>query len=235
MFIDKLIFHPPRATYRDTCHILKLKTVDRRQVSAMYLPNQCATYLILYSHGNAEDLGMVRDMLEAWKEMGYSVFGYDYAGYGTSEGKPSEYTVYRDIDAAYAHITGVMGIPAKHIIVYGSSLGGAIAADLASRKPVGGLILESTFVSAFRVLTRIPLFPFDMFCTLSKLKQVQCPAFVIHGTADKMIDLWHGKKLYEEAREPKQYLWVAGAGHRVPADEQYWKALQEFTVLIKRA
>ena len=145
-------------------------------------------------------------------------------------------TVYQDIDAAYDYLTNKLNIPPDHIILHGFSLGGAIAADLASRRPVGGLILESTFVSAFRVVTTLPM-PLDQFTTLAKLKNITCPILVIHGREDRVVKFWHGEMLYENANEPKQFLWVDNAGHgEVPyvAGEQYEQALKNFASELQK-
>jgi len=119
--------------------------------------------------------------------------------------------------------------------LYGFSLGGAIAADLASRRPVAGLILESTFVSAFRVVTVVPM-PFDQFNTLSKMKNISCPVLVLHGRADRVVGFWHGEKLYENANAPKQYLWIDRAGHgdlSFVTSQQYENALTNFVSEIQ--
>jgi fermentation-respiration switch protein FrsA (DUF1100 family) len=235
MFTDRIIFQPPPPSYSDSDQIIKLTTPDGAKISAIYLPNENSTYTILYSHGNAEDLGSVRHKLAELHSIGFSVLGYDYHGYGTSQAQPNEKAVYQDIDAAYEYLTNELHVPPEHIILHGFSLGGAIAADLASRRSVGGLILESTFVSAFRVVTTVPM-PFDQFTTLSKLKKITCPILVIHGRADAVVKFWHGEMLYENANEPKQFLWVDNAGHgnvSFVAGEQYELALKNFAGLIQ--
>lgn len=237
MFADKIIFQPPAAGYRDTSEIIKLNTNGAQRISAMYLPNESASYTILYSHGNAEDLGTVKYKLEELRELGFAVMGYDYEGYGTSEGVASEGATRRDIDAAYGYLTRALNIPPNRIILYGWSLGGAVAADLAAREAVAGLVLEGTFVSAFRVVTRAPILPFDRFRTLSKLKRIRCPILVVHGDADQVIAFWHGQKLYEEANEPKQHLWVKGGRHgdlAMVANDEYRGALQNFVRALER-
>ena len=92
-------------------------------------------------------------------------------------------------------------------------MGSGPAADLASRRPVAGLILESAFTSAFRVMTRVSVLPFDRFDNLQKIKKVHCPVLVIHGTQDSVINVVHGRELFAAANEPKQALWVDGANH----------------------
>ena len=106
--------------------------------------------------------------LEDMKAMGFSVFAYDYHGYGASGGKANEQNAYEDHDAAYLYLTQVLQVPADRIIAHGRSLGGAVAIDLASRKPLGGLVVESSFLCAFRVVTGYPIFPFDNFETLTR-------------------------------------------------------------------
>lgn len=235
MFTDRIIFQPPHAGYKDSDETFKLTSADGARITAIFLPNQSARYTILFSHGNAEDLGTVIYKLQELHVLGFSVFGYDYRGYGTSEGQPSENAVYHDIDAAYEYVTATLKIPSDHVILYGWSLGGAVAADLASRRPVGGLILESTFVSAFRVVTVVPV-PFDQFNTLAKLDRISCPVLVIHGRADRVVKFWHGEKLYVNAREPKQFLWVENAGHgdvSLVAGEEYKQTLKNFAAVIQ--
>lgn len=230
MFTDHIIFQPPPPGYEDSQEIIKLTTADGTRISAIYLRNDNSPYTILFSHGNAEDLGTVRYKLVELRSLGFSVLGYDYHGYGTSEGRPTEKAVYQDIDAAFDYLTKELHVPPDHIILHGMSLGGAVAADLASRRPVGGLILESTFVSAFRVVTTVPM-PFDQFKTLAKLKNIKCPILVLHGRADRVVRFWHGEMLYENANEPKQFLWIDNAGHgdvSLIAGAQYEHALKRF-------
>jgi fermentation-respiration switch protein FrsA (DUF1100 family) len=210
---DRMIFQPRPSSYPNSPSILKLKTADGETISARYLPNPDAAYTILFSHGNAEDLGTVSPFLEDLHDMGFAVIAYDYHGYGTSSGIPSEQRAYLDIDAVYAHLTTALQVEPRRIIAYGRSLGGAVAADLASRKMVGGVVLESTFTSAFLVVTRIRVLPFDRFETLSKLPAIQCPILVVHGRRDEVIPFRHGERLFEAANEPKRSLWVESAGH----------------------
>lgn len=217
---DSMIFLPQPATYQDTQDILKISVANKEKISAIYLPNPQAAYTILYIHGNAEDLGDIRPVLDRLHRWGFSVFAYDYRGYGTSDGEPSENNAYQDADAAFRYLTQQLKIPAEQIIPYGRSLGGGSATDLAARNPVAGLILESTFTSAFRVVLPFPLLPFDKFANLDKLQKVRSPILVMHGQDDQTIPVQHGQRLYEAASQPKMSLWIAGAGH----DDLIWVA-----------
>jgi abhydrolase domain-containing protein 17 len=234
-FTDNKIFLPQPASYTDNPDIIKLQTDDKIKISALYLPNKKAKYTILYSHGNASDIGQVKTLLLQLQNMGFSVFAYDYQGYGTSEGKPSESNAYKDINTAYNYLTKNLKIPSKQIIIYGHSVGTGPSTDLASHEPVGGLILESPFISAFRVVTNIPIVPFDKFNNISKIKQVRCPILIMHGKIDDIIPFWHGEKLFNTANQPKIFFAVEQAGHNdIPdiAGIKYQQQLQDFLRII---
>ncbi len=237
-FTDGMIFKPQLSTYQDTKNILKVKVTDRVQISAIYLPNSKAKYTILYSHGNAEDLGDLIPLLQELRSMGFAVFAYDYEGYGTSQGTPSEANAYRDIDAAYNYLTKDLAVPTERIIAYGRSVGTGSAVDLAARQPLAGLILESPFITAFRVLTRIPIFPIDKFRNIDKIKNVRCPILVMHSKTDEIIPFQHGQEVFAAANEPKHFLWVDGASHNnlmEVANVEYAKTLGEFSALIQQS
>jgi alpha-beta hydrolase superfamily lysophospholipase len=159
-FSDRMIFQPQHAGYRDQPGILKLTSSSGVKISATYLSNPEAIFTVLFSHGNAEDIGDDQQLLERIKAAGFAVFAYDYQGYGTSEGRPSERHAYEDENAAYNFLVQSMHVQPNRIIAFGRSVGGGPACDLASRRPVAGLILESAFTSAFRVMTRVRVLPF---------------------------------------------------------------------------
>lgn len=235
-YSERLIFIPQPSSYQQTPEFLTLETVQGVKITALYLPNPKAKYTILYSHGNAEDLGDNRFLLELFRQMGFAVFSYDYPGYGTSEGIPSEQGVYEAINAAYDYLTQQLKIPSNRIIVYGRSVGGGPSVDLAARQPVGGLILESTFISTFRVKIDFPLYFFDRFANLRKISAVQCPVFVIHGTVDQVIPFSHGKRLFNAIKTPKLSFWIEGADHNnviEVAGDRYQQKIQEFIKIIK--
>ena len=130
-----------------------------------------------------------------------------------------------------------MHIQPNRIIAFGRSVGSGPAADLASRRPVAGLILESAFTSAFRVMTRVSILPFDKFDNLRKIKTVHCSVLIIHGTQDSVINASHGRELFAAANEPKQALWVQGANHNDVAfvgGARYADSLKEFARVIQQ-
>ena len=236
---DRMIFPAPRSNYVDNDELIKIKTYDGIQIAAIYFFNPDAEFTILYSHGNAEDLGTVRWVLEGIRDSGYSVFAYDYRGYGLSDGRTSEKGVYRDIEAAYDYLTGELGVDATKVILLGRSVGAAVAIDLAARRQVAGLILESPFLSAFRTVTRIQISLFDKFRNIDKIGKVSCPKLFVHGRADHIVPFTHGKRLFEMAGEPKLNLWVDGLGHNddisSKAGESYWQAIDDLTKMIKKS
>ena len=228
---NRMIFQKPMSSYHDSEGIIKLKTRDGALISAIYLPNEQADYVLLVSQGNATDMGYSMPLLQKFREEGFSVFVYDYHGYGTSQGRPSEQHAYADVDAAYDYLTRQLKISPDSIIAYGQSVGAALAIDLASRNKIAAVVVQSPFVTAFRVLTVIPIFPFDKFNNLRKISRVHCPILVIHGTRDKVIPFWHGKGIYKKANPPKYHYWVKGAGHNdlfAIAGDEYWENLKAF-------
>ena len=237
MFLaESVIFQPPAPQYREGNELIRLRSANGAQIAALYLNYPDAKYTILYSHGNAEDLGWNRDLLEEYHRRGFNVLGYDYQGYGLSQGKPSERNAYADEEAAFQFLVNEKKIPPERIIAVGQSLGGAMAIDLASKHRLGGLIVQSSFTSAFRVLTRFPIIPFDKFNSVGKIKRVSCPVLVIHGRAGSVIGFWNSELLYAAAPGPKQKWWVDRANHNdilLVDAPGYWKAVGEFVTTLK--
>jgi fermentation-respiration switch protein FrsA (DUF1100 family) len=234
-FADRLMFHPEISPPWITDIPIKVRTPDGVTLSAVHLPNPQAVYTVLFSHGNAEDIRDVAPLLKEIHEAGFAVFAYDYRGYGTGDGVPTEENAYKDIGAAYAYLTGTLGVAPGRIIAYGRSVGGGPAVDLASRKPLAGLIVASAFVTAFRVCTHIPILPFDKFRNIDKIAGVRVPVLVMHGIDDEIIPVWHGRALFDRAHEPKLALWVEHASHNdVPlvAGARYAETLQRFAALL---
>lgn len=230
---DRMIFQPPRPpSYRAGELPIVMVPTQGGSIATLHLPNPRAAITVLYAHGNAEDLGHAAPSLEELRRSGFAVLAFDYRGYGASTGgPPSAAGATRDMEAVYHHAVGTLGVAPSRLVLYGRSVGSGPATELAARLPVGGLVLESAFVSTFRVLTKVPLLPFDRFPNLRNLRQVQCPVLIIHGTADEVIPVSHGRRLFAAAPEPKEALWVEGAHHndvRLVAGARYWAALAAF-------
>jgi abhydrolase domain-containing protein 17 len=237
LWSDRLIFLPPASTY--TARELPVRLIDAgagRHVSALYLEHPDSRYTLLFSHGNGEDLGHLAAFLEELRSFGFSVLAYDYQGYGLSTGgPPGERATYRDIEAVHEYATGELGIAPQRLLVHGRSVGTGPSLHLATTRAIGGLILESGFTSAFRVMTHVPLLPFDKFHNLRRLRAVSVPVLVMHGTRDRVIPFRMGRQLFAAAPEPKARLWVQGAGHNDlawVAGPDYARALREFAALV---
>ena len=176
--------------------------------------------MILFLHGNAGDISHRTPIAEGLLREGLSVLLLEYRGYGSSGGKPSESGFGKDARAGREFLLGRGGDPGR-IVVLGRSMGGAVAAGLASREPVGGLVLESAFTSLGDMAkTLYPFLPSVLFrrlkgrfSTVDLVKEVRVPVLVIHGAEDELVPLGMGKEILEAAHEPKDWMAVAGAGH----------------------
>ena len=227
-----MIFPRPPVKYDLTADYIQLTAPDGVRLVARHWPNPSAKYTLLYLHGNYEELGGIGDYLPQFIKAGYAVFALDYRHYGHSGGRPSEANTYADVQLAYDCMRAKLGIPADRIVVFGYSLGSGPAVELALHHPVAGVVLQSAFVSAYRVLTRIPLFPGDKFVNIAKVPLLRCPVFYIHGTEDGTVPFWHGEALYAATTARKAKLFVEGGRHGGLADftgPRYWEELKKFT------
>ncbi|MHC4212553.1 MAG: alpha/beta hydrolase [Planctomycetota bacterium] len=234
-FADRFVFLRKKSSYIDNPEIIKIEVGDGVNLSALYLKATRSEFTILYSHGNGEDIGDLREIFENFQSAGYSVFAYDYRGYGTSDGRASEKNFYADAGVVYSYLVNELKNPPEKIIVLGRSIGGAAAIDIASKEIVAGLILEGAFTSAFRVAMPIVPFPFDKFNNIDKIDKVRCPVLFIHGRDDTIVPFSHGLSLFEKANEPKRSFWVEDAGHNdlySVADVKYWENLKKFEKMI---
>ena len=191
---------------------------------------------ILFLHGNAQDVyswSLVREDLEA---AACRLLLIDYRGYGKSEGEPSESGLYLDGRASLSWLQG-QGIPAGDTVIFGKSLGGGVACEIARDRVLAGLVLESTFTSLASVAGN--LFPFapgmkpgaHAYDSVNKLKEISCPLLVIHGERDMLIPVAEGLALYQAAGEPRELFIVRGAGHNevsIVAGEAYGRTLRDW-------
>ena len=236
-FTNRLLFPAPPSSYRDGENALKIKTQSGLQITATYIPNPKASHTIVYCVGNAEDLGTARSNYGSLSTKGgFNVMAFDYPGYGTSDGQPTEKTVNEATEAAYQWLLSEKGLTSNQIIAYGRSLGGGPACELAKQHQLGGLILEQTFTSVYRVKTGIGILPGDLFENIKKIDSIDCPLLIVHGKADRLITISHSKALYRKAKDPKLCLWVDYAGHAdsvlINAGNAYWQKIQEFRKLL---
>jgi uncharacterized protein len=171
---------------------------------------------VLLCHGNAGNIGDRLDACAALLQTGVSVFVFDYRGYGRSQGVPSEEGTYCDAQAAYQWLRQ-QGFQGTNMIAYGESLGGGVAAELAMREQVGGLVLQSTFTSITDMAAELfPWLPVRWLGTIrydtySKLPRLNVPVLVMHSRVDELVPFRHGQKNFARAGEPKLFCELAGS------------------------
>mmetsp|Transcript_23348 Transcript_23348/g.38405 ORF Transcript_23348/g.38405 Transcript_23348/m.38405 type:complete len:268 (+) Transcript_23348:97-900(+) len=230
--VAKLAFVPPPAQYFDDGSLVWLKTIQNHKVPACFIPYPRTTRTLLFSHGNAEDLGLLWDHLKTMRDrLKVSVFSYEYPGYGLSEGVPSEEGVYGAIDAAYDYLVKNCNVdPSQDLIVYGRSLGSGPTVDIASRRPVRAVILQSPLTSCVRVVINVRV-SFDMFRNIDKIAKIRSPVLIMHGTEDEVVPFQHGVTLHRACKAPSTTVWIQGAGHNdieFKWRDLYFETLEKF-------
>ncbi|MBL8796031.1 MAG: alpha/beta hydrolase [Planctomycetia bacterium] len=239
---NKLLYQP----FKDTDHWqpppagltvedVWVQTPDGTRIHGWYFPKEGATGALVYCHGNALNLshrgGAVRELMDA---LGESVLLFDYPGYGKSDGSPSEAGCYAAGDAVCDWLTQTKQVPGERLILFGKSLGGGIATDLASRRPHRALVLVKAFTSfpdiaqsqvwfmPARYLVR------NKYDNVEKLAKCQRPVAVAAGDCDTLIPWWMGEKLYATANEPKWFYRMAGCGHNDALPPDFLTGLADF-------
>ncbi|KAJ9173130.1 hypothetical protein P3X46_016295 [Hevea brasiliensis] len=224
---------------RENVDVLKLDTKRGNRVVAVYIKNPAASLTVLYSHGNAADLGQMFDLFnELSLHLRVNLMGYDYSGYGQSSGKPTEQNTYADIEAAYRCLEERYGVKEEDIILYGQSVGSGPTLDLATRlMNLRAVVLHSPIASGLRVIYPVKrTYWFDIYKNVDKIPMVNCPVLVIHGTADDVVDWSHGKQLWDLCKEKYEPLWVKGGNHcDLELYPQYIKHLKKFVSAIERS
>ncbi|RCV26837.1 hypothetical protein SETIT_5G277100v2 [Setaria italica] len=188
------------AEEEDGTEVVRLRTRRGNEIVGVYVRHARASATMLYSHGNAADLGQMYGLfVELSKRLRVNLFGYDYSGYGRSTGKPTECNTYADIEAAYNCLKEKYGVADEDIILYGQSVGSGPTIDLASRLPnLRAVVLHSPILSGLRVLYPVKrTFWFDIY----------------KGTSDDVVDCSHGKQLWEHCKVKYSPLWLSGGGH----------------------
>jgi fermentation-respiration switch protein FrsA (DUF1100 family) len=190
---------------------------------------------LLYCHGNAGNLSHRGEQLRRWRDlMRLAVLIFDYPGYGRSAGKPSEAGCYAAAAAAHDWLTGIKKVPGERIVLYGGSLGGAVAIQLAARRPHRALALVSAFASlADMARLRFPWLParwllrsrFDNVGTICTCCR---PVFIAHGTADRVVPFAHGERLFAVANEPKEFFAMLGYDHNHTPPPEFYEKLRQF-------
>lgn len=224
--------------HRENVDVLKLITQKGNEIVALFVKNPSASLTLLYSHGNAADIGqMYHIFTELSLHLNVNIIGYDYSGYGQSSGKPSEQDTYADIEAVFKCLEETYGMKQEDIVLYGQSVGSGPTLELAVRLPrLRAVILHSPILSGLRVMYPVKhTFWFDIYKNIDKIPLVDCPVLVMHGTDDEVVDISHGKQLWELCREKYEPLWLKGGNHcNLELYPEYLIHLRKFISAIEK-
>lgn len=204
-------------------------------------PNSTGFWLLI-CHGNAGNLSEFDRPVHyaGLRQLGLNLLAFDYRGYGESEGMPTEAGLYRDAQAAYRYLREKEGVAAEHIIVFGHSLGSAVAVDLASRVPLAGMILDGALTSVVdRGQELYPYIPVrwiagSRFNSMEKISRVRIPKLFLHAVGDDVVPIVHGRRLYQAAPPPKLFVELQG-GHGDTFDvdsANYFGSIARFLVTL---
>ncbi len=219
-FPVKELFTNPKQSGMEYDEVM-FSTSDGITISAWYIPVQSGVQergTVLFCHGNAGNISHRIDSIRIFHELGFSVLIFDYRGYGNSGGKPSEDGTYLDAEAAWEYLTMTKKISPDKIILFGRSLGSAVAAETALRKKAGVLVIESGFTSLSDLGSFIyPYLPVRLiakykYSTIDKISGINIPKLFIHSPDDQIVPFKQGRELYEKAAGPKEFLEIKG-GH----------------------
>lgn len=242
IFQSLFVYFPSRTLSADPSSIglqfedVRFETADGIQLTGWFIPCSNNRGVILFCHGNAGNISHRLDSIMIFHRLGLDVFIFDYRGYGKSEGKPTEEGTYKDAEAAWQYLVEERQIHASQIILFGRSMGGALAAWLAHQHSPGGLILESTFTSlrdAAVTIYRFPLIKWLVryeYNTAEHLAKVDCPVLIVHSRDDEIMPFNQGQRLFELAKEPKMFLEITGSHNSgfITSGKYYEKGLVNF-------
>jgi len=242
-FGDRFIFFPSRANEawdrnrRMTgAEEVTFRAADGTQLVSWYLRATSARATVLFFHGNAGNLSHRTDILRALAGLDADVLIVGYHGYGKSQGKPSEASLYLDADAAYAYLTEQRGVPPSRLVVFGESLGGGPAIDLASRQPCAGLIVQSAFTSIRDMASHtVPFFPTgwllqSKFDNLAKIPHIGVPKLFFATRTDEVVPYRQTRQLFDAASAPKTWVECDSCGH----NDLFWKQQREWVAAVRQ-
>lgn len=242
----KLVFHPHNQIEETPAILsldyedLTLSTADGEKINAWWIPHPAARATLLFFHGNAGNISHRLDSINIFHQLGLNVLIIDYRGYGKSTGSPSEQGTYIDATTAWQYLITEKKIPADKIIIFGRSLGGAIASKLAMEQSSAGFIIESSFTSISAMGKHYyPYLPTSLltrikYPTIDRIAKINKPTLIIHSQSDEIIPYSHGTQLFEQAQQEtstqKTFLEISGGhneGFRI-SGKQYIDGLDRF-------
>ena len=231
-FPDRRMYSPREGGVPEMS-IVRFPAADGLQLISWYHAPVSDLPTVIYFHGNAGNIAARGAVVRPWIETGYGVLLVGYRGYGGGDGRPTEEGLYADGRGAIAYVLS-RGVPARRIVLYGESLGTGVAVKMAVEHKVGAVILEAPFTSAVEVGARAyPILPVrwlmkDRYESLGRIADIDAPLLIIHGEADPIIPVSHGREMLAAAREPKRGVFIANAGHGDLGAHGAGAVIQEF-------
>lgn len=239
---DRFIYFPSK-TLGSTPHdsglryeAITFKSADGVDLSGWFIPGNEKNPVVLFCHGNSGNMSHRLGIVKLYNRLQLSTFIFDYRGYGNSDGTPSEEGTYLDAEAAWNYLVNKRKISPAGIVIVGESLGGAVAAWLASRHDPGALVLESTFTSLPEVASDLyPYLPVKMllrfkYAACEYVEEVKCPVLVVHSCDDEVVPYHQGCQLYEKISGRKEFLELRGSHNNgaLNSAESYTKGISDF-------
>ncbi len=230
---DRIIFQPPPSSYSEKLEgYAKITTKNTASIAAIHLKAPANAPTLIYSHGNAEDIGQNIEIFEALHERGFGVIAYDYPGYGLTPGRSTETSTQQSIQAVWDYAIQ-SGISPSSIIIVGRSIGSGPSVWLASHTKPAGLILISPLKSAYTVAFRYPIFPGDLFPNYKRIADIKTPLLVIHGEQDEVIPFSHGQEIHQKSpASNKFFVPIKNSGHNDLFQNASDKILDSITEFI---
>jgi len=227
LFENKIIFHPSRypegywnpASTGVPAQDVYFMAEDGVKLHGWFIPAPNAVATWLWFHGNAGNLSHRLDNIQRLKPLNLNIFIFDYRGYGRSEGEPDEQGIYKDSKAAYKKVLEMDTVSVDSLFFFGRSLGGICAVETAMNYPARGLILESVFTNSADMSKQVlPFIPLgwairSKLNAIEKIPHLKLPKLFLHGTRDEIVPYALGRKLFEQAGDPKSFYPIEGAGH----------------------
>ncbi len=246
LFQDRMIYFPDHSIYQTPAddgmeyEDVWLETEDGEEIHGWFVKAEQPRGTLLFFHGNAGNIADRLSSIEQFIELNMNVLIIDYRGYGQSSGTPHEDGLYKDARAAWNYLTQEREIPFFDIVIFGRSLGGAVAARLAYEERAAGLILESTFTSLKAMgASAYPWLPVrwllrEEYDTLSLIEHLDLPIMIAHSPEDEIVPYRQGEQLYNAADQPKEWLEMHG-GHGfgwMATGQHYLNRMDEFFTLV---
>jgi len=239
---DKMVFVPSRNNVLTPDEIglefeeVRLQVSEQESIHGWYFPVDTSASTVLFCYGNAGNKSRRTTSILFFTELGVNLAIFDYRGYGQSDGSPGEQNCYDDVKKVYDWLVNEKNIPPAKIIIFGRSLGGAIATELAARVQCAGLIVESSFTNIAQIsqlmfpyffADKLTKFSFD---TIAKIRNINCPLLVTHSTDDELIPFSMGQQLFEKGAEPKYFFEFTGRHNDRDylRDSSYIQTVKEF-------